>query len=256
MKYIKTVMDSLSAITTSEAGQACLEISKAKTDEDRQKMLLRFSADFSDLDDLLGKADEALQVLNENRPQFDIDHCDKQTQPEYVREIADYLIKCSEVFGGLSEVLSRLSNYGGASAAELSFKYAETFNLYAGYIIKTYIKPEEGSDKGGQPKGGRPKGGKTPQTFKECIIDLKYEEDIRRRIEARLATRGKSGKPTATIIKAAVALGWIMLPNSATMKREFGITDGSGYSEFINETGGHRISDADVEAEKLAIQKV
>ena len=249
-------MDSLSAITTSETGQACLRISKAKTDEDRQKMLLRFSADFSDLDDLRDKADEALRVLNENRPQFDYDHCEKTEQPRYLREIADYLIKCSEIFIALSKVLSHLSTYMGVVTAELSVKYAKTFNLYGEYIIETYIKPEEKTVKGKQPEDGRTKGGKTPQTFKECIIDLKYEEDIRRRIEARLATRGKGGKPAATIIKAAVALGWIMLPNSATMKREFGIKDGSGYNEFINETGGHSISDSDVEAEKLAIQKV
>ena len=103
MKYIKTIMDSLSAITTSEAGQACLRLSKAKTDEDRQKMLLRFSADFSDLDDLLGKADEALRVLNENRPQFNIDHCDKQTQPEFIR----LLNECAVVSDTLYNILNR-----------------------------------------------------------------------------------------------------------------------------------------------------
>lgn len=214
MKYIKTIMDSLSAITTSEAGQACLRISKAKTDEDRQKMLLRFSADFSDLDDLLGKADEALQVLNENRPQFDYDHCEKTKQPRYLRDIADYLIKCSEIFIALSKVLSHLSTYMGVVTAELSVKYAKTFNVYAEYIIKTYIKPEEKTDKGKQPEDG-----KKPKTFDEFIL-IEDKEGVKAKLHQLLD--GQKGIKLACRVVAAQEVGLIdKQVGFADLKSEF-----------------------------------
>lgn len=150
MKYIKTVMDSLSAITTSETGQACLRIAKAETAADRRSESLRFAADLSDLDDLLSKADTALHLLNENRTQFDKDHRDQKKQPPHVGKIVRLLDECAAVSDTLRDVFNHTETDAPQSWTGDSHiirrvaawsMYGNEFRECKAYLIKTYASP-------------------------------------------------------------------------------------------------------------------
>jgi len=226
------MLNSLSAITLSETGESALKVAGGRP-------LSEFSADLIDVDDILiHKAEDALQILQEYRPQFQHDHPVGAAPSPYVRDLIDYLTKTASIFDILASVFGKCKvaeswedNY---RRIKLSEAYAKAFRLIADEYATNYGKASKNDEKG-QGKGD-------PETSFDNYILSGDKDTVKAKLHQLID--GKKGVGLATVVTAAQESGLIdKCVGYAILQSEFDIKGSKqAYSQAVIKIGfeGHR----------------